>query len=198
MLGAGYIPKLHWTDALANSEGLFAYHRYAEASFILTCRTPDGTGSGWAGHDRAEGRHADRRRGHQRNRGAQGAEVAQGARARARQLHGDPRAAAGGAVPVADARLAQRAPGGRGPQLHERRRARRDEARAEGVRRQRHDPQRHRQQRSAADADRPRRPRGASRSPGSRRASSRTWPTTASGRTSRTSRPRRRRRSRAW
>src|SRR5262245_26213558 len=49
VLGAGYIPKLHWTDAYANSEGLFAYNRYAEASFILTCRTPDGTGSGWAG-----------------------------------------------------------------------------------------------------------------------------------------------------
>ena len=49
VLGSGYIPKLHWTDALANSEGLFAYDRYAEASFILTCRTPDGTGSGWAG-----------------------------------------------------------------------------------------------------------------------------------------------------
>src|SRR4030095_12336764 len=49
VLGAGYIPKLHWTDALANSAGLFAYYRYAEASFILTCRTPDGTGSGWAG-----------------------------------------------------------------------------------------------------------------------------------------------------
>jgi predicted Zn-dependent protease len=49
VLGAGYVPKLHWTDAYANSEGLFAYYRYAEASFILTCRTPDGTGSGWAG-----------------------------------------------------------------------------------------------------------------------------------------------------
>jgi predicted Zn-dependent protease len=49
VLGAGYIPKLHWTQALANSEGLFAHHRWADASFILTCRTPDGTGSGWAG-----------------------------------------------------------------------------------------------------------------------------------------------------
>jgi predicted Zn-dependent protease len=49
VLGAGYIPKLHWTDAVANSEGLFGYFRYAEASFILTCRTPDQTGSGWAG-----------------------------------------------------------------------------------------------------------------------------------------------------
>jgi predicted Zn-dependent protease len=49
VVGAGYIPKLHWTTATANSEGLFSYFRYAEASFILTCRTPDGTGSGWAG-----------------------------------------------------------------------------------------------------------------------------------------------------
>lgn len=49
VVGAGYIPKLHWTQATANSEGLFAYFQYAEASFILTCRTPDGTGSGWAG-----------------------------------------------------------------------------------------------------------------------------------------------------
>lgn len=49
VLGAGYIPKMHWTNAIANSEGLFGYFRYAEASFILTCRTPDQTGSGWAG-----------------------------------------------------------------------------------------------------------------------------------------------------
>jgi predicted Zn-dependent protease len=49
VLGAGYIPKLHWTNAIANSNGLFSYFQYAEASFILTCRTPDQTGSGWAG-----------------------------------------------------------------------------------------------------------------------------------------------------
>lgn len=49
VLGAGYIPKMHWTSTLANSEGLFAYYRYADASFVLTCRTKDGTGSGWAG-----------------------------------------------------------------------------------------------------------------------------------------------------
>jgi predicted Zn-dependent protease len=49
VVGSGYIPKLHWTEARANSAGLFAYYRYAEASLILTCRTPDGTGSGWAG-----------------------------------------------------------------------------------------------------------------------------------------------------
>lgn len=49
VVGAGYIPKLHWTQATANSEGLFSYFRFAESSMILTCRTPDGTGSGWAG-----------------------------------------------------------------------------------------------------------------------------------------------------
>jgi predicted Zn-dependent protease len=49
VVGAGYIPKFHWTQATANSEGLFAYYRWADASFVLTCRTPDGTGSGWAG-----------------------------------------------------------------------------------------------------------------------------------------------------
>jgi predicted Zn-dependent protease len=47
--GAGFIPKFDWVDASANSEGLFTYFHYADASFILTCRTPDQTGSGWAG-----------------------------------------------------------------------------------------------------------------------------------------------------
>ena len=49
VLGAGYIPKFDWVDARANSAGLFNYFHYADASFILTCRTPDQTGSGWAG-----------------------------------------------------------------------------------------------------------------------------------------------------
>ena len=49
VLGAGYIPKFDWVDASANSDGLFTYFHYADASFILTCRTPDQTGSGWAG-----------------------------------------------------------------------------------------------------------------------------------------------------
>jgi predicted Zn-dependent protease len=48
-LGSGYIPKVHQTNCTANSEGLFAYYQYAEAGMILTCRTPDGRGSGWAG-----------------------------------------------------------------------------------------------------------------------------------------------------
>ena len=48
-VGSGYIPKTHQTSCTANSKGLFAYYQVAETSFILTCRTTDGTGSGWAG-----------------------------------------------------------------------------------------------------------------------------------------------------
>ena len=49
VIGSGYIPKTYQTTCTANSKGLFAYYQYAEASFILTCRTKDGGGSGWAG-----------------------------------------------------------------------------------------------------------------------------------------------------
>src|SRR5262245_51073381 len=49
VLGAGYIPKAYQTTCLANSDGLFAYYQYAETGFILTCRMPSGSGSGWAG-----------------------------------------------------------------------------------------------------------------------------------------------------
>src|SRR5262245_18979047 len=49
VLGAGYIPKAYQTTCLANSEGLFAYYQYAEVGFVLTCRMPTGSGSGWAG-----------------------------------------------------------------------------------------------------------------------------------------------------
>jgi predicted Zn-dependent protease len=48
-LGSGYIPKTYQTTCSANSAGLFAYYQYAEAGMILTCRTSDGKGSGWAG-----------------------------------------------------------------------------------------------------------------------------------------------------
>jgi len=48
-VGAGYIPKTDQTNCAANSKGLFAYYRVAETGFVLTCRTPDGTGSGWGG-----------------------------------------------------------------------------------------------------------------------------------------------------
>ncbi len=49
VLGAGYIPKVDRATCGANSKGLFAYHRSAETNFTLTCRMPDGSGSGWSG-----------------------------------------------------------------------------------------------------------------------------------------------------
>jgi predicted Zn-dependent protease len=49
VLGSGYIPKTHQTNCTANTKGLFAYYAVAETAFILTCRMPDGSGSGWAG-----------------------------------------------------------------------------------------------------------------------------------------------------
>ncbi len=48
VLGAGYIPKIDQTTCTANSKGLFAYYRNAEMAFVLTCRMPDGSGSGFA------------------------------------------------------------------------------------------------------------------------------------------------------
>lgn len=48
-IGSGYLPKIHQTNCTVNTAGLFAYYQVAESSFILTCRTPDATGSGWAG-----------------------------------------------------------------------------------------------------------------------------------------------------
>ena len=47
--GSGYVPKVYQTTCNANSKGLFAYYQYAEAGFVLTCRTLDAGGSGWAG-----------------------------------------------------------------------------------------------------------------------------------------------------
>ena len=91
-------------------EGLFAYYQYAEASFILTCRTPDGTGSGWAG---ITGVKDISRRSTPRELTEIAADKAlksQKPRAhRAGPLHGDPRAAPDGAVPVADDGRLQRA-----------------------------------------------------------------------------------------
>ena len=47
--GSGYIPKTDQTAVTANTKGLFAYYRDAQAGFVLTCRMKDGSGSGWAG-----------------------------------------------------------------------------------------------------------------------------------------------------
>jgi predicted Zn-dependent protease len=45
----GYIETDSGSFAVANSKGLFAYSRGTGAALTTTVRTPDGTGSGWAG-----------------------------------------------------------------------------------------------------------------------------------------------------
>ena len=126
VLGSGYIPKLHWTDAqrqLRRAVRLLPLRR-SELHPHLPHAGRHRIGLGR--HHRAEGHLEDRRRGAHRDRRRQGDEVAQAEGARARQLHGDSRAAAGGALPVADDVRAQRARGRRRAQLHERQGARRD------------------------------------------------------------------------
>src|SRR5262245_4795351 len=44
---AGFLEYNAQAIAVANSKGLFAYHRTTSAEFSVTARTPDGTGSGW-------------------------------------------------------------------------------------------------------------------------------------------------------
>jgi predicted Zn-dependent protease len=46
---AGFLQRSVSAEAVANSAGLFAYHRSSQVSYTQTVRTPDGTGSGWAG-----------------------------------------------------------------------------------------------------------------------------------------------------
>jgi predicted Zn-dependent protease len=45
----GFLPVRAGSQAVATSRGLFAYHRATGTAFTTTVRTPDGTGSGWAG-----------------------------------------------------------------------------------------------------------------------------------------------------
>jgi predicted Zn-dependent protease len=46
---AGFLQANANAVAVATSKGLFAYHQNTDAEFSMTSRTPDGTGSGWAG-----------------------------------------------------------------------------------------------------------------------------------------------------
>jgi predicted Zn-dependent protease len=48
-VATGYMETQAGATAIANSKGLFAYERQTDASMTTTVRTPDGTGSGWAG-----------------------------------------------------------------------------------------------------------------------------------------------------
>ena len=45
----GYLEVVTAANAIANSAGLFAYHRSTDCAFTTTVRTTDGAGSGWAG-----------------------------------------------------------------------------------------------------------------------------------------------------
>ena len=49
LVATGYLETQAGATAVANSKGLFAYNRQTGASMTTTVRTPDGTGSGWAG-----------------------------------------------------------------------------------------------------------------------------------------------------
>lgn len=49
LVGSSYLSHEANALAIANSEGLFAYHRSTAAAVSTTVRTPDGRGSGWAG-----------------------------------------------------------------------------------------------------------------------------------------------------
>ena len=49
LTSTGYMETNAGAFAIANSKGLFAYRRQTASSMTTTVRTPDGTGSGWAG-----------------------------------------------------------------------------------------------------------------------------------------------------
>ncbi|CAN5168236.1 TldD/PmbA family protein [soil metagenome] len=49
LVSTGFIVSTMGASAIANSKGLFAYNRSALSALTTTVRTPDGTGSGWAG-----------------------------------------------------------------------------------------------------------------------------------------------------
>ncbi len=48
-ISTGYLEANAGSLAVANNRGLFAYSRSTSSAFTTTVRTPDGTGSGWAG-----------------------------------------------------------------------------------------------------------------------------------------------------
>ena len=49
LVSTGFLSHVTGSNAVGNSRGLFAYARGTGVSFTTTVRTPDGTGSGWAG-----------------------------------------------------------------------------------------------------------------------------------------------------
>ncbi|TVP59106.1 MAG: TldD/PmbA family protein [Gemmatimonadales bacterium] len=49
LISAGFLPHRAGANCVATSEGLFVYGIDSRVGFSTTIRTPDGTGSGWAG-----------------------------------------------------------------------------------------------------------------------------------------------------
>ena len=49
LISTGFLEGVAGANAVANSKGLFAYNRSTACVLTTTVRTPDGTGSGWAG-----------------------------------------------------------------------------------------------------------------------------------------------------
>jgi len=49
LVSTGFLDISVGVFAVANNKGLFGYHRQTAAALTTTVRTPDGTGSGWAG-----------------------------------------------------------------------------------------------------------------------------------------------------
>jgi predicted Zn-dependent protease len=49
LVSTGFMEGITSASAIANSKGLFAYNRSTASVLTTTVRTPDGTGSGWAG-----------------------------------------------------------------------------------------------------------------------------------------------------
>ena len=49
LVSTGFLETVVGAFAVANNKGLFAYRRQTAAALTTTVRTPDGTGSGWAG-----------------------------------------------------------------------------------------------------------------------------------------------------
>jgi len=59
LTAAGYLVVNTATNALGNSNKLFAYHKSTNANYTVTVRTADGTGSGWAGAEHPDWRQID-------------------------------------------------------------------------------------------------------------------------------------------
>jgi predicted Zn-dependent protease len=59
LVSTGYLPYVAGAQAVATTRGLFAYGSFTGASLTTTVRTPDGTGSGWAGTGVSDWRHVD-------------------------------------------------------------------------------------------------------------------------------------------